>query len=87
MGRQEITHLFLDIGNVILTNGWDRKMRRKAANTFRINYDEMDERHHLTFDTYAWTNTFTGWCFMKGALFRWRTSRPSCSPSPSHSQR
>ena len=29
----QITHLFLDIGNVILTNGWDRKMRRRAAST------------------------------------------------------
>lgn len=48
----QITHLFLDIGNVILTNGWDRQMRRKAAETFGIDHDEMDERHHLTFDTY-----------------------------------
>ncbi|HUH66100.1 MAG TPA: HAD family phosphatase [Syntrophales bacterium] len=52
MERQNITHLFLDIGNVILTNGWDRRMRRKAAETFGLNHEEMDERHHLTFDTY-----------------------------------
>ncbi len=52
MATGEITHLFLDIGNVILTNGWDRRMRRKAAETFGIDHDEMDERHHLTFDTY-----------------------------------
>jgi len=48
----QITHLFLDIGNVILTNGWDKSMRRKAAEKFGIDHDEMDERHHLTFDTY-----------------------------------
>lgn len=52
MAAGQITHLFLDIGNVILTNGWDRRMRRKAAETFGIDHDEMDERHHLTFDTY-----------------------------------
>ena len=44
--------LFLDIGGVLLTNGWDRHMRRKAAEKFGLQYEEMDERHHLTFDTY-----------------------------------
>ena len=44
--------LFLDIGGVLLTNGWDRKARRLAAETFGLNEEEMDERHHLTFDTY-----------------------------------
>jgi putative hydrolase of the HAD superfamily len=52
MEQQIITHLFLDIGNVILTNGWDRGMRQKAAEVFGLDYEEMDERHHLTFDTY-----------------------------------
>ena len=44
-----VTHLFLDIGGVLLTNGWDRAMRREAARTFGLDYEEMDERHHLTF--------------------------------------
>lgn len=44
--------LFLDIGGVLLTNGWDRAARRRAAETFHLDYDEMNERHHLTFDTY-----------------------------------
>ncbi|MGD0230141.1 MAG: HAD-IA family hydrolase [Syntrophorhabdales bacterium] len=47
-----VTHLFLDIGGVLLTNGWDRAMRKEAANRFKLDYAEMDERHHLTFDTY-----------------------------------
>ena len=47
-----ITTLFLDIGGVLLTNGWDRKTRRLAAETFALDFEEMDERHHLTFDTY-----------------------------------
>src|SRR4030042_6682361 len=47
-----ITTIFLDIGNVLLTNGWDRHMRRRAAEIFQLDYDEMNERHHLTFDTY-----------------------------------
>lgn len=47
-----ITTLFLDIGGVLLTNGWDRKARTRAADKFGLDYDEVDERHHLTFDTY-----------------------------------
>ena len=47
-----ITTLFLDIGGVLLNNGWDRGLRRKAADKFGLNYEEMDERHHLTFGTY-----------------------------------
>lgn len=49
---QAITTLFLDVGGVLLTNGWDRAARRRAAETFGLNQAEMDERHHLTFDTY-----------------------------------
>jgi len=44
--------LFLDIGGVLLTNGWDRHARRRAAQRFELEYEDMDERHHLTFDTY-----------------------------------
>jgi putative hydrolase of the HAD superfamily len=47
-----ITALFLDVGGVLLTNGWDRQARRQAAERFNLDYDEMDERHHLTYDTY-----------------------------------
>jgi putative hydrolase of the HAD superfamily len=44
--------LFLDVGGVLLTNGWDRRMRKRAAEIFHLDQEEMDERHHLTFDTY-----------------------------------
>jgi putative hydrolase of the HAD superfamily len=47
-----LTAIFLDIGNVLLSSGWDRAMRREAAEEFGLDYAEMDERHHLTFDTY-----------------------------------
>ncbi len=47
-----ITTLFLDIGGVLLTNGWDRGIRTLASEKFGLDYKEMDERHHLTFDTY-----------------------------------
>ena len=47
-----ITALFLDIGGVLLTNGWDHHARRRAAKHFTLEWAEMEERHHLTFDTY-----------------------------------
>ena len=47
-----ITTLFLDVGGVLLTNGWDRSMRRLASEIYNLDHDEMNERHHLTFDTY-----------------------------------
>jgi putative hydrolase of the HAD superfamily len=47
-----ITTLFLDVGGVLLTNGWGHQSRALAAQTFDLNLDEMEDRHHLTFDTY-----------------------------------
>jgi putative hydrolase of the HAD superfamily len=47
-----ITCLFLDIGGVLLTNGWDHQARQRAATAFKLDLAEMEDRHHLTFDTY-----------------------------------
>lgn len=52
MKRKVIKTLFLDIGGVLLTNGWDHVSREKAIKYFNLDSDEMNERHHLTFDTY-----------------------------------
>jgi HAD superfamily hydrolase (TIGR01509 family) len=47
-----ITCLFLDIGGVLLTNGWDHLARKRAATNFKLPLTELEDRHHLTFDTY-----------------------------------
>ena len=47
-----IKALFVDIGGVLLTNGWDRHARKRAAKAFDLDLNEMEARHHLTFDTY-----------------------------------
>ncbi len=52
MNNKTITTLFLDIGGVLLTNGWGRQSRDKAVAQFNLDAEEMNERHHLTFDTY-----------------------------------
>lgn len=50
--KSRIKTLFLDIGGVLLTNGWDRHARDRAIEKFGLEAEEMHERHHLTFDTY-----------------------------------
>jgi putative hydrolase of the HAD superfamily len=47
-----ITCMFVDIGGVLLTNGWDRHSRKRAATHFKLELAEIEERHHLTWDTY-----------------------------------
>lgn len=50
--KHSIRALFLDIGGVLGTNGWDRALRAEAAEKFGLDLPEMHERHHLTYDTY-----------------------------------
>jgi putative hydrolase of the HAD superfamily len=52
MMTADINTLFLDIGGVLLTNAWDQKARRRASQVFQLDHEEINERHHLTFDTY-----------------------------------
>ncbi|PWU08895.1 MAG: hydrolase [Verrucomicrobia bacterium] len=52
MNTSPITTLFLDIGGVLLTNGWDHKLRKQTAEHFQIDFEEMSSRHHITYDTY-----------------------------------
>ena len=47
-----IKTLFLDIGGVLLNNGWDHIARRKVAKHFKLEWAEMEERHRLTFETH-----------------------------------
>ena len=47
-----ITALFIDVGGVLLTNGWDHNSRLLASTTFGFDLEEMESRHRMTFDTY-----------------------------------
>jgi putative hydrolase of the HAD superfamily len=44
--------LFLDIGGVLLTNGWGHLSREKAAKEFNIDYQEMNILHEFIFNVY-----------------------------------
>ena len=48
----EIRCLFLDIGGVLLTDGWDHLARRRAAKNFELEWAEMENRHHLTVEVF-----------------------------------
>jgi putative hydrolase of the HAD superfamily len=49
---QAITCIFLDIGGVLLTDGWDHHARKRAAKYFKLEWAEMENRHNLNFATY-----------------------------------
>jgi len=53
MGKSiPVSTLFLDIGGVLLSNGWGHESRKAAADFFTLNYDEMQDRHKLIMVTY-----------------------------------
>ena len=52
MKAPAITCLFLDIGGVLLTDGWDRHARKRAVTHFKLEAAEMEDRHQLTWNTY-----------------------------------
>jgi putative hydrolase of the HAD superfamily len=45
----KITTLFLNVGGVLLTNGWDHHALRRAAKNFNLKWAEMQHRHSLNF--------------------------------------
>lgn len=46
------TVLYTDIGGVLGTNGWDTALRRRLCAHFKVDFDEIEARHHLMFDSY-----------------------------------
>ena len=50
--NSSITALFVDIGGVLLTDGWSHESRKLAAKAFDLNPEEMESRHNQAFDTY-----------------------------------
>lgn len=45
----KITTLFWDVGGVLLSNGWDHTLRQRAAEHFKLDWNEFRERHELVF--------------------------------------
>ena len=47
--KNSITTLFLDIGGVLLTDGWDHHARKRAAVAFKLNWSEMADLPQVDF--------------------------------------
>lgn len=47
-----IKTLFVDVGGVLLTNGWDHNLRKESASTFGLDVNEMEQRHKMIFQDY-----------------------------------
>lgn len=48
----KIKVVFMDIGGVLLTNGWGHESRQKAAKTFGFDYDEMNILHNFIYNVF-----------------------------------
>ena len=44
--------ILLDIGGVLLTDGWNRHARRRVAKRFGLDLADLEDRHHMNVDTY-----------------------------------
>lgn len=47
-----VTTLFVDIGGVLLTDGWGHEFRKMAVKKFHLNQQEMEDRHQQVFETF-----------------------------------
>lgn len=44
--------MLVDVGGVLLTNGWDSALRREVASHFSIDPEELQQRHEMIFDDF-----------------------------------
>ncbi len=47
-----IKALLVDVGGVLLTNGWDSKLRKQFCQDYHIDYQEFDLNHQKFFDDF-----------------------------------
>lgn len=52
MEATSVKILFFDIGGVLLTNGWGHESRKKAAEKFGLDYDEVNAMHTFIFNVF-----------------------------------
>lgn len=69
---------FIDIGGVLLSNGWDSHAREQAAARFALDLTGLEKWHHLVFETYA-----TGKLTLIEYLDQWFSINSGRSPGSS----
>jgi putative hydrolase of the HAD superfamily len=72
-----VTTLFLDVGGVMLSNGWGHESRRLAADVFNLDFSDMDERHHLIQVTYEEGKLTLGEYLKRVVFYRKRSFTPA----------
>ena len=50
--KSNFTTLFLDIGGVLLSDGWGHEFRELAAEKFHLDLYDLEDRHNIMFVTY-----------------------------------
>lgn len=67
----QITAIFSDVGGVLGSNGWDRPARQRAAEQFKIDWLDYEDRHELVVNQFE-----TGRLSLSGYLDRTIFYRP-----------
>ncbi|MEP7107344.1 MAG: HAD-IA family hydrolase [Ferruginibacter sp.] len=52
MEKTNLKVLFLDVGGVLLSNGWAHESRAAAAKEFNLNYEEFNRLHEFIFNVF-----------------------------------
>jgi len=52
MAQRHYEILFSDIGGVLGTNGWDTRLRRDLCSEFQLDFEDIERRHRLMFDSF-----------------------------------
>jgi putative hydrolase of the HAD superfamily len=50
--KSSVKALFLDIGGVLLNDGWSHVSTKLVAKAFKLNFEELQKRHNDALDTY-----------------------------------
>jgi putative hydrolase of the HAD superfamily len=72
----KIEALFWDNGGVILTNGWDRDARKRAAEKFHLDWDDFSDRHELMLNAFETGQATLDQYLQRTVFYRPREFKP-----------
>jgi putative hydrolase of the HAD superfamily len=72
----KIEALFWDNGGVILTNGWDREARKRAAEKFHLDWDDFSDRHELMLNAFETGQATLDQYLQRTVFYRPREFKP-----------
>jgi putative hydrolase of the HAD superfamily len=72
----KIEALFWDNGGVILTNGWDRDARKRAAEKFHLDWDDFSDRHELMLNAFETGQATLDQYLQRTVFYRPRDFKP-----------